>query len=246
MQMITEICVDSVRSAIEAERGGADRLELCCALNEGGITPSIGLLRSVLQMVSIPVFVLIRPRGGDFIYSDSEMDVMRMDIEAAREAGCHGLVLGVLTEAHRVDVARTRSLVEHAGSLPITYHRAFDLIEDQCAALEEIQAAGANRVLTSGGMVSALLGVERLKALQQQAGDRVHILAGGGLRSSNVRAIVEGSGVQEVHTSLLMKSAAQQNAGNTQAMYAQGTQAESISADHVREFRNAMQMPQKH
>ena len=236
MQKLTEICVDSVRSAIAAQNGGADRVELCCALNDGGLTPSIGLLREVLRHISIPVFVLIRPRAGGFTYTEDEFDVMRHDIVAARQAGCHGLVLGALTPELRVDLANTRALIDLAGALPVTFHRAFDLIADQQSALEDVFATGASRLLTSGGRISATQGLAQLRKLHELAAGRLHLLAGGGLRATNVRSIVEQTGICEVHSSLLSSPAVAPAATDVEAMYAQGAHFDPISAQSVREF----------
>ena len=199
MPCLLESVVETVAAARAAERAGARRLELCVQLADGGVTPPPGLITAVLERVSIPVFVMIRPRAGNFVYSDEEMAHALHDAGAARQRGAHGLVLGVLRPDEQIDVDRTRRLVERADGLPVTFHRAFDVVPDQRAALEATIAAGASRVLTSGGAPSAEAGMERLAALVQQAGDRLTVLAGGGVRAHNVRAIVTRSGVREVH-----------------------------------------------
>ena len=200
--MLVEACVDSVESALAAERGGAGRLELCDALFDGGTTPSAGMIAACRERVSIPVFVIIRPRGGGFVYSDSELDVMRRDIVAARGLGVDGVVIGAMRPDGSVDEAQTRSLVDTAGGLPVTFHRAFDFAPDLHAALEALVAAGASRVLSSGGAPTAREGAGTLAALVRQAGARLTVMAGGGVREENVRDIIVTAGVREVHVRL--------------------------------------------
>ncbi|HEX7938614.1 MAG TPA: copper homeostasis protein CutC [Gemmatimonadaceae bacterium] len=165
VSVLVEACVDSVASAVAAERGGAGRLELCDNLFDGGTTPSAGMISAVKAAVKIPVFVIVRPRGGGFAYSDAELGVMRLDIEAARMLGADGVVTGVLTADARVDGEHMRSLVDAAAGLPVTFHRAFDLTPDLAKSLEAVMALGIRRVLTSGGAARALDGVAQIAAL---------------------------------------------------------------------------------
>ena len=194
--------MDSVESALAAERGGAARLELCDALFDGGTTPSAGMIAACRERVAIPVFVIIRPRGGGFVYSDAELDVMRRDIIAARGLGADGVVIGALNADGTIHAAQVRSLVDTAGDLPVTVHRAFDFTPDLGAALESLITYGVRRVLTSGGAATARDGIPALASLVRQAGDRLVVMAGGGVKEANVREIVDGTGVEEVHVRL--------------------------------------------
>ncbi len=191
--------MDSVVSARAAERGGARRIELCDNLGEGGTTPSAGMIAAVVSAVRIPVYVILRPRGGDFVYSDAELDVMCRDARVVHAAGAAGVVVGALHADSTVDVARTQSVIAAAGVLPVTFHRAFDLVPDPAAALETLIGIGVERVLTSGGATSALDGVPIIRQLVTQADGRIAIMAGGGLQEENVAEVVRRSGVREVH-----------------------------------------------
>ena len=201
-RVLVEACVDSVESSLAAERGGAGRLELCDALFDGGTTPSAGMIAACRETVSIPIFVIIRPRGGGFVYSDIELDVMRRDIAAAREIGADGVVIGALHADATINEAHTRSLVEAAGPLPVTFHRAFDFAPDLGEALDAIAAVGVGRVLSSGGAPTAREGIPALASLVRRAGERVVVMAGGSVREESVGEIVAGTGVREVHVRL--------------------------------------------
>jgi len=200
--MVLEICVDSVESALAAESGGAQRVELCSALIEGGLTPSLGLIRAVRSRINIPVHVMIRPRAGDFLYSDDEFAVMRDDIAVAAEAGVDGVVLGVLDADGNVDVERTRELVELARPMQVTFHRAIDMTRDIIAALEDVIRTGADRILTSGAEPSAMLGRRRLRELVQASGGRIRVMVGGSVRADNVQQIAQTTNALEYHAAL--------------------------------------------
>lgn len=199
MPVLVEAAVDSVASALAAERGGARRVELCDALFDGGTTPSAGMISAVKATVRIPVFVIVRPRGGGFVYTDAEVGVMRLDVEAARMLGADGIVIGALTRDGFIDVERVRTLVAAAGELPVTFHRAFDLVRDQEQALETLIAERVARVLTSGGTPTAIEGVEAIRALVRRAAGQIEVMAGGGVREETVQELVQRSGVREVH-----------------------------------------------
>ena len=239
--MELEICVDSVESAIAAANGGAERIELCSALSEGGITPSAGLVGAVRGAVSNQLFVIIRPRGGNFIYSDHELEIMRRDIADARARGADGVVLGVLKEDDTIHTERTRELIEFARPLPVTFHRAFDVSRDMDRALEDVIACGAERILTSGGESDAVKGTANLAALQRKAGDRIRIMAGGGIRIANVRNLALRTGVREIHTSLStqVRSPAYDSGAEDNALNAGFTRF-LVRENDVREFKAAL------
>ena len=200
--ILVEACVDSVASSVAAQRGGAQRLELCDALFDGGTTPSAGMIAACKEAVSIPVFAMIRPRGGGFVYSAAERDVMRRDVVVARELGADGVVIGCLRPDGNIDLALVQSLVESAQPLPVTFHRAFDLTPDLEASLQSLADAGVQRILTAGGTSTAADGATTLASLVRQAGSRIVVMAGGGVREENVRDLVSVSGVREVHVRL--------------------------------------------
>jgi copper homeostasis protein len=197
--VIVEAAVESIEAALAAEQGGADRLELCADLSVGGTTPSTELLTAVKARVGIPVFVMVRPRGGSFVYSAPELDRMRREVDALASLGADGVVLGVLNAVGAVDEARTRELVARVRPLPTTFHRAFDVAPDPVAALERLVDCGVERVLTGGGPGTALDGLEVLCGLVDRAGGRIAIMAGGSVRAQNVQEIATATGVREVH-----------------------------------------------
>jgi copper homeostasis protein len=199
--MRVEICVDSVESALAAERGGADRVELCDNLLEGGTTPSAGAIQLARANVRLGLHVIIRPRGGDFLYSNLELDVMREDIRVAKTLGADGVVVGCLNAQGDVDLARTKELTDLARPLSVTFHRAFDMCRDPRQALETLIGLGIDRVLTSGQEATCLDGLELLAELQKQAAGRIIVMPGGGITPRNVRRVVEATGVSEVHLS---------------------------------------------
>ena len=194
--------MESIESAIAAERGGANRVELCSSLIEGGVTPSPGLIGQARKKLSIGLHVLIRPRGGDFCYTSEEFEVMQRDVVAAKKLGADGVVLGILRSEGMVDVQRTRHLVDIARPLKVTYHRAFDMSVDPVGSLEQVARTGAERILTSGGAENSIAGARTLRQLVDVAREQVIIMAGGGINPQNVRTLIEETGVREVHASL--------------------------------------------
>jgi len=206
--VLLEVCVETVGSAIAAERGGAHRIELCSNLAVEGLTPGSDLIKEVRRRVSIPLHVLIRPRAGDFQYTQAEFEAMKREIRRAKLLRANGVALGVLDADERVDVARTRELVVLSRPLSVTFHRAFDVCGDLRKALEDVVETGADRILTSGGARTAEEGSARLAEFVKSASGRIGVLACGSIRAGNVRGIVEATGVREVHASLRDRRAA--------------------------------------
>jgi copper homeostasis protein len=200
--ILLEVSVETAQAAVAAERGGAQRIELCAQLDVGGLTPSEKLMRLTRESVRVPIFAMIRPRPGDFVYSPEELSQMLRDIPAAQRVGMDGIVLGVLTADRRIDVKRTRELLMAAHPLPVTFHRAFDDVADQWAGLDDVIATGAARILTSGGAATAPAGTGKLASLVTAAKQRVTIVPGGGINPSNAEQVVRQTGAREIHSGL--------------------------------------------
>ncbi|WP_028455032.1 copper homeostasis protein CutC [Chitinilyticum litopenaei] len=200
-QVQLEICAGSVTSCLAAQEGGAQRVEFCDNLLEGGTTPSYGQIAVARDRLWITLNVIVRPRGGDFLYSDLEFEVMERDVLACKKLGVDGVVIGILTADGDVDVPRCRRLVELAAPMQVTFHRAFDVARKPQQALEDIIAIGCNRLLTSGQAATALAGAALLRELQQQAGERLAVMAGAGVRASNIAELARLSGCREFHSS---------------------------------------------
>lgn len=199
--MIIEIAVFSLESAIAAYKAGANRIELCSSPAEGGLTPSAATMRLARKYVKIPIHVMIRPREGDFCYSEKEFEAILLDVAAAKIVGMDGIVAGVLNPDGTVDEKRTAFLVDAASPMNVTFHRAFDMVKDQDEALEAIVYAGCARILTSGGQQTAPQGIAKLAELVKKAGKRISIMPGSGVNINNVKNIAEITGAREIHLS---------------------------------------------
>ncbi len=243
--ILIEVCVDSVVSAVAAERGGAERIELCSDLFEGGVTPSAGLIEAVRASISIGLHVLVRPRPGDFCYTEEEFRVIRRDIEIAKGLSADGVALGVLKTNGAVDVTRTRELVELARPLSVTFHRGFDMSADLLRSLEEACSAGVDRILTSGGEPDCSQGGEMIRGLVDAAGDRIVIMAGGGIRPHNASMLLDRTHVREIHVGLGSHVASPMEFRNSRISMgkAQGREYErtQVMEESVRELRRAIQ-----
>ena len=199
--MIIEIVVYNIESAINAQAGGADRIELCDNPAEGGTTPSAGVMEVVRKNLNIDVFAMIRPRGGDFVYSAAEFYAMQRDIENCKRLSMDGVVLGILKPDGAIDKERCKKLIEAARPLKVTCHRAFDVTHDALQALEDCIEVGFDRILTSGRMRTAEEGVDLIKTLVEKAGGRISIMPGSGIHEGNAKAICTKTGVSEIHFS---------------------------------------------
>lgn len=206
MAIIVEACIESAEAAIIAERAGADRVELCANLLEGGTTPSCGTIQLARQQTKIGICVMIRPRGGDFCYSEIEFEVMKKDIEMAKTLGADGVVFGILTEEGEIDRHRTKELIDLARPMTVTIHRAFDMTRDPFSALETLIDLFVDRILTSGQRPSAMEGLDLLTLLVKKAEGQIVIMPGGGIDEETIGQIVTTSGAREVHVAALVST----------------------------------------
>ncbi|MGU3575057.1 copper homeostasis protein CutC [Brucellaceae bacterium C25G] len=200
MKNILEICIDDPEGLIVAIEGGADRIELCSSLDGGGLTPTSGLITLAAQ-TEVPVYAMIRPRTGDFCFTPRETDAMLYEIDVARKAGLAGVVLGASQRNNQLDTALLRRLTNHAQGMGLTLHRAFDLVPDPFEALEQAIELGFERILTSGQKLKAIDGLDLLKQLVQQAGERISIMPGSGVNADNIQKILQFTGAHEIHSS---------------------------------------------
>jgi len=199
MKRILEVCIDTIDSGIIAESAGANRVELCDNLVEGGTTPSLGAIRITRESLNIPINLIIRPRGGDFLYSDFDYRIMEENIHIAREEGINGVVLGILMADGHVDVERTGKLVERARPMAVTFHRAFDMTPDPFSALEEVILTGADRLLTSAHDNFVYNNARLIRELIEKADGRIIIMPGGGINENNIADIINKTNASEYH-----------------------------------------------
>lgn len=202
--MNLEVCVGNYSEAIEAFKNGGDRIELCDNLQEGGTTPSYGTIKKSISDIKIPINVIIRPRGGDFNYSDEEFEIMKEDIRICKELGVDGVVFGILNDNNTIDIERNRILKEEAENLSTTFHMAFDEIEDKNSAIDILANLGIDRILTKGGSTNAPNNLDRLKELVEYAGDRIIIMPGGGINADNREHIHNATNAKELHGSKIV------------------------------------------
>ncbi len=233
--MLLEIAIFNIASASLAEKAGADRLELCENPADGGTTPSYGTLKIVKEKIKIPIFPIIRPRGGDFLYNDDEFAAMKKDVELCRQLKFEGVVTGLLKADGSVDEERTKQLTALAYPMEVTFHRAFDRAADPLAALEAIIACGCQRILTSGQTPNAFDGKELIKQLIQRADDRIIIMPGSGVRSDNILALAEFTGAVEMHSSARKKVSSAMNF--QQSKMKETIENISVNTDEIKKMR---------
>ena len=201
---LLEICAYNIQSCNAAYQAGASRIELCSSPAEGGVTPGYGIVKYVLDTIAIPAYIMVRPRGGNFVYDQEELHIMHADIRQLKSMGCPGVVVGPLTADGRVNADELKRMTELAYPMQVTFHKAFDRVADPFAALEQIIAAGCHRILTSGLASTATEGTDVLQQLIQKAGNRIIIMPGGGVRSSNIRQLADATGAVELHSSAIL------------------------------------------
>ena len=234
--MLLEICVDCIESALAAQHGGADRIEVCSSLASGGTTPSLGLVQHCVRRCQIPLMVMIRPHDGGFVYGADDLRTMLHDIDALKNVGVQGVVLGALKPDGAVDMPTMERLIQASRPLEITLHRPFDLCPDPMKALDEIIALHVDRLLTSGQQITAEKGVPLIKQLVGHAGDRLTVMAGAGINNSNVRRIAEATQVRELHASASVPRATELASGEVRF----GDNSRVTTVKQVRELIQAM------
>ena len=241
MKYLIEIATSDFLTTKSAVEGGADRIELCANLAEGGTTPSYAHIKKCREAFDIALFPIIRPRGGDFLYTKDEFEIMKNDIKLCKELGCEGLVIGLLNMDGTIDMIRTSELIELAYPLEVTFHRAFDRCKDPFAALEELIEIGCHRILTSGQKPTVSEGVDLITELNKKADDRIIILPGSGVRKDNIKMLAEKTGCIEFHSSLRGKvKSPMQFIHPAFADSGESYSNNEISPDEVRALRNAL------
>jgi copper homeostasis protein len=241
MAFVIEIATSDFLTTKSAIEGGADRIELCANLAEGGTTPSYAHIKKCREAFDIALFPIIRPRGGDFLYTKDEFEIMKNDIKLCKELGCEGIVIGLLNMDGTIDMTRTAELIELAYPLEVTFHRAFDRCKDPFVALEELIEIGCQRILTSGQRPTVSEGVDLIAELNKKADDRIIILPGSGVRKDNIKMLAEKTGCIEFHSSLRGKAKSpMQFIHPAFADSAESYSNNEISPDEVRALRNAL------
>ena len=241
MKYLIEIATSDFLTTKSAVEGGADRIELCANLAEGGTTPSYAHIKKCREAFDIALFPIVRPRGGDFLYTKDEFEIMKNDIKLCKELGCEGIVIGLLNMDGTIDMTRTAELIELAYPLEVTFHRAFDRCKDAFAALEELIEIGCQRILTSGQKPAVSEGVDLIGELNKKADDRIIILPGSGVRKDNIKMLAEKTGCIEFHSSLRGKAKSpMQFIHPAFADSAESYSNNEISPDEVRALRNAL------
>jgi copper homeostasis protein len=238
--MILEIAVFNIQSALLAAKAGADRIELCENAYDGGTTPSYGYLKIVREKISIPVFPIIRVRGGDFFYTDKEFAVIKKDVLLCKDLGFEGMVIGLLNKDASVDKERTKRLVELAYPMEVTFHRAFDRTKDAFQSLEDIIDCGCQRILTSGQVPNAYDGKDLIKKLIEQADDRIIIMPGSCVRSNNIKDITDYTGATELHSSARKNIKSEMEFIN--AKMQEDLQNISVDEDEIKKMKDALSM----
>lgn len=224
--MKLEICVDSMESVVNAEKGGADRLELCAGLSDGGLTPSLAFIERVIELSGLIVHVMLRPRNGDFCYSDEEYRVMLRDLTLIKNAGADGIVFGMLDSSGEIDKSRCRTIIKEARPMSVTFHRAFDMAQDPYESLDVLIELGADRILTSGKKSSAWEGRQLIGELVKRSGGQIVIMAGSGIKEENIAALVRETGVSECHASARSEFESMMTYRNTGLSMGSGSQNE--------------------
>ena len=241
MKYIIEIATSDFLTTKSAVEGGADRIELCANLAEGGTTPSYAHIKKCKESFSIPLFPIIRPRGGDFLYNKDEFEIMKNDIKLCKELGCEGIVIGLLNMDGTIDMTRTSELIELSYPLEVTFHRAFDRCKDPFEALESLIEIGVERILTSGQQLSVIDGMELVAQLNKQADDRIIIMPGSGVRKENIKMLAEKTGCREFHSSLRGKHKSDMQFIHPAFASSEESYSNNyIDAEEVKALRNAL------